>query len=64
MPKKQYRVEGPHRVLEHDPGTTFTVELDPDFEALLLERGSLSIVPQQDVHKPASPPRGGSKTKE
>lgn len=46
-----YRVNGKHRVLDQEPGTTFEAELAPIQEARLLEAGALVI-----VDEPASEP--------
>ena len=48
--KKTYRVAGDLPVHDTPPGSTFSAELDPDHEARLLERGSLSVV--KDAPKP------------
>ena len=49
-----YRVGGELPVLGRDPGSTFEAELDPEHEARLLERGSLTRV-RPDAPKPEVP---------
>jgi len=52
--KRTYRVGGAQPVLDHAPGSTFQAELDPVFEARLLERGSLCVVNDAPKSDPAS----------
>jgi len=44
--EKTYMVAGPHEVLDHKPGDTFTALIDPGLEAFLLEVGHLKIKEQ------------------
>jgi|GEM_PF-3482976 len=56
--KKTYRVGGAHNVLGHEPGSTFKAELDPEYEARLVERGSLSVVRDAPKPDPVSKSKG------
>lgn len=39
-----YLVTGRHRYREHDPGTTFETELEPDVEARAIAIGAIEVL--------------------
>lgn len=45
MAKKTYKVVGPFPTYDTEPGGTFTRELDPDHEQMLVDQGAIKVVP-------------------
>jgi hypothetical protein len=56
----RYKVTGTQPVLGHAPGSTFEDDLEPDLEARMLARGSLTKLEpprRQTAPKPPAPPK-------
>lgn len=54
MARKTYEVTGPFATYDTEPGGTFTRELDPDHERMLVEQGAIKVVTKADAKKPSS----------